>query len=48
MEETLVAMFQEGTFTVPVHATFPLEQVADAVTLAEEIGGVGKVLLVSD
>lgn len=42
----LFAAFSQGLFETPVRATFPLEDIARAVTLAEATGGQGKVLLV--
>ena len=46
MQADLIAHFSAGRFHTPVRATFPLEQVREAVVLAEQRGS-GKVLLVS-
>lgn len=47
LQEELLAGFAQGLFQTPVIATFPLEEVAEAVRRAEQEGGAGKVLLVS-
>lgn len=47
MMQGLMAAFQQGLFHTPIRARFSLDQVAEAVTLAEQLGGNGKVLFVS-
>jgi trans-2-enoyl-CoA reductase len=47
MQRELLDAFERGLFETPIVATFPLERVSEAVTLAEQVGGTGKVLLVS-
>jgi NADPH:quinone reductase-like Zn-dependent oxidoreductase len=42
---TLLARLAEGTITLPVEATYPLEDVCAAVARAEGSGRHGKVLL---
>ena len=47
MEAEVIADFKTGMFNAPVLASYPLDEFAEAVTVAEQRGSAGKVLFLS-